>query len=198
MFWTSVRRQHYWNLKAEAKKSNLWNCTEIWPESKPSNFTHICRCTRKNNKHWKSLSGITMICVSMLLKNWKQMWGSNVQRRLIEKNPESLCLSQRPAELLFVWGTLKNRGGSVWGDDSWQFYKQILMLLPRGDCFPFHTAWYNYNLKWLVHIQFRTEHITEHYWQDALQLTLHRALWLHSFSLPGTLIADPSLSCSHC
>ena len=79
----------------------------------------------------------------------------------------------------------------------WQFYKQILMLLPRGDWFPFHTALCKYNLKWLVHIQFRAERITEHHWQDALQLMQHGASWLHSFFFLRTLIGHPSLSCSH-
>lgn len=100
----------------------------------------------------------------------------------MEKKPESLCLSGKANSWIIILRNSQEQAVALFAEmRAWQFYKQILMLLPRGDCVPFHTELYNYNLKWLVHIQFRSEHITQHQWQGALQLTQHGALWLHSF-----------------
>lgn len=96
-------------------------------------------------------------------------------RSQIEKNLKSWCLSGKCLNYYFPQAEkLLRTGISLFGElRVWQFYKQILILLPRGDCFSFHTALYNYNLRWLLHIQFRAAHITEHHWQDTLQPMLH-------------------------
>lgn len=117
---------------------------------------------------------------------------------MLKSTQKCWCLSDRANGWVIVCRWLRNsleRASLCLR--AWQFYKQILMRLPGGDCFPFHTAPYDYNLKWLVHIQFRAEHITEHQWQDALQLMLHRASWLHSFLFLRTPRGDVSSSGLH-
>lgn len=140
-----------------------------------------------------SLCWITVITVSKWLENLETKCRAvNVLHSQIEMNLKSWCLSGKSLNYYFSQAEeLLRTDISQFGElRVWQFYKQILILLPSGDCFSFHTELYKYNLRWLLHIQFRAAHITEHRWQDSLQLMLHTRFWLHPLVFLRT---DPSL-----